>query len=77
MGAPVYSTGFVGQGTRRPKPVMGPQPSGIEGVYQKYKRAEAQAGMLAEMGAGVYSAYQTARQAYPVVRAGMAAAGVL
>ena len=77
MGAPVYNTGFVGQGTRRPKPVMGPQPSAIEGVYQKYKRVEADAKMLAEIGSGAYTAYQAARQADPVVRAGMVAAGLL
>ena len=73
MGAPVYNTGFVGQGTRRAKPVMGPQPGAIESIYSKYKRAEADAKMLAEMGTGMYGAYKMGRAAYPYIRAGLAA----
>ena len=56
---------------------MGPKPSALEGDYKKYKHVVHNTKMVAEMGAGIYAAYQVARQAYPVVRAGMVAAGML
>ena len=33
--------------------------------------------MVAEIGTGLYGAYQAARQAYPAIRVGMQALGVL
>ena len=75
MGAPVYNTGFVGQGTRVHKRVMSScQPSGIDIAYSNYKAIEGQAKKAYEMGTGLYSAYKIGRQAYPYLRAGIQAA---
>ncbi len=78
MGAPVYNTNYVGQGTRTPKPVMANQQGGtwVDSVYSNYKHIEGQGKKVAEMGAGAYGAYQMARNAYPYIRQGMQAAGM-
>ena len=78
MGAPVYNTNFVGQGTRIPKPVMANKQGGtwVDDVYSKYKHVEAQGKKIGEMGAGAYGAYTMMRDAYPYVRQGMQAAGM-
>ena len=70
MGAPVYSTTFVGQGTQAHKRVMTCPPT----VYSRYKSIEGQAKQAYEIGAGLYSAYKISRQAYPYLRAGTQAA---
>ena len=70
MGAPVYSTTFVGQGTQAHKRVMTCPPT----VYSRYKSIEGQAKQVYEIGAGLYSACKMGRQAYPYLRAGIQAA---
>ena len=70
MGAPVFSTNFVGQGTQAHKRVMSCPPS----LYYRYKSIEGQAKQAYEIGAGLYSAYKIGRQAYPYRRAGIQAA---
>ena len=77
MGAPVYNTNFVGQGTRTPKPVMACKRGGFDGLYSSYKDVEGKARKVAEIGGGIYGAYQTMRAAYPYVRAGAQALGML
>ena len=71
MGAPVFNTNFVGQGTRTPKPELACKKGGIDGIYASYKDVEGKAQKIAEMGPGIYGAYQTMRAAYPIFRAGM------
>ncbi len=71
MGAPVFNTNFVGQGTRTTKPVLACKKGGIDGIYASYKDVEGKAQKIAEMGSGIYGAYQTMRAAYPIFRAGM------
>ena len=71
MGAPVFNTSFVGQGTRTAKnPMTSPQTGGLHDIYTKGKELYGVASTL-------YGAYRTARQYYPAVRAGMQAAGML
>ena len=70
MGAPVYSTTFVGQGTQAHKRVMTCPPT----VYSRYKSIEGQAKQASEIAGGLYSAYKIGRQAYPYLRAGIQAA---
>ena len=70
MGAPVFSTNFVGQGTQAHKRVMTCPPT----VYSRYKSIEGQAKQAYEIGAGLYSAYKKRRQPYPYLRAGIQAA---
>ena len=71
MGAPVFNTSFVGQGTRTAKnPMTSPQTGGLHDIYAKGKQWSGVASTL-------YGAYKTAREAYPAIRAGMQAAGML
>ncbi len=58
MGAPAFSTKFVGQ--RTPKPVMH-TPSVMQQYYEHGKKAYGVA-------TAMYGAYQAARQAYPTLR---------
>ena len=62
MGAPAFSTKFVGSGTRTPKPVI--QPSVMQRHYELGKKIYGAASTM-------YGAYQAARQAYPSIRAGL------
>ena len=75
MGAPVFNPSYAG--VRGHKPVMSAGLTGIPAIHAKYKRIERDTKMVAEMGAGVYSAYQAARQAYPVAREMAMVAGVI
>ena len=77
MGAPVYNTGFVGTGTRAAKQPLASKTGGISDVYSRYKRIEGNARKVAEMGGGLYGAYQAAKQAYPAIRGGMQALGMI
>ena len=74
MGAPIYNTGFVGQGTRTSKQPLACKTGGIAGVYSRYKRIEGDAKKVADIGGGLYGAYQAARQAYPAIRAALGVA---
>ena len=76
MGAPIYNTSFVGQGTRTSKQPLASKTGGIAGMYSRYKRIEGDVKKVAEIGTGLYGAYQVARQAYPAIRIGMQALGV-
>ena len=73
MGAPVYNTNFVSNGTRTPKRTLECKQGGINAVYSRYKSIEGDAKKLYEMGTGLYGAYQMGRAAYPYIRAGLAA----
>ena len=64
MGAPVFNTRFVGQGTRSPKPVMHTQEGGLHQAYETGKKVYGAASAM-------YGAYQTARAMYPTIRAGI------
>ena len=77
MGAPVYNTSFVGPGTRASKQPLASKTGGISDVYSRYKRIEGDARKVAEMGGGLYGAYQAAKQAYPAIRVGMQALGLI
>ena len=77
MGAPVYNTGFVGPGTRASKQPLASKTGGIADVYSRYKRIEGDAKKAAEIGGGLYGAYQAARQAYPAIRVDMQALGMV
>ena len=67
----------MGQGTRTSKQPLASKTGGIAGsIYSKYKRIEGGAKKVAEIGTGLYGAYQVARQAYPAIRIGMQALGV-
>jgi len=57
--------------------VMSAGLTGIPAIHAKYKRIERDSKMVAEMGAGIYNAYQAARQAYPVAREMAQIAGVI
>ena len=70
MGAPVYSTTFVGQGTQAHKRVLTCPPT----VYSRYKCIEGEAKQAYEIGARLYSAYKIGRQAYPYLCTGIQAA---
>ena len=63
MGAPVYNTSFVGNGTRTPKPVLANKQAGtfVDQVYGKYKHMQDQGQKVAEMGTGLYGTYQMMR----------------
>ena len=73
MGAPVYNTNFVGNGTRTPKRTLDCKQGGINTVYSRYKSIEGDAKKVLEMGTGMYNAYKMGRAAYPYIRAGLAA----
>ena len=73
MGAPVYNTNFVGNGTRTPKRTLDCKQGGINAVYSRYKSIEGDIRKVAEMGTGMYNAYKIGRAAYPYIRAGLAA----
>ena len=75
MGAPVFNPSYAG--ARSHKPVMSAGLTGITAIHAKYKRIERDTKMVAEMGAGIYNAYQVAREAYPVAREMAMAAGVI
>ena len=79
MGAPVYNTSFVGNGTRTPKPVLANKQAGtfVDQVYGKYKHMQDQGQKVAEMGTGLYGTYQMMRAAYPLIRAEIGALGML
>ena len=77
MGAPIYNTSFAGPGTRASNQPLASKTGGISDVYSRYKRIEGGAKKVAEMGGGLYGAYQAARQAYPAIRVGMQALGML
>ena len=79
MGAPVYNTSFVGNGTRCPKPVLANKQAGtfVDQVYGKCKHMQDQGQKVAEMGTGLYGAYQTMRAAYPQIRAEIGALGMV
>ena len=51
--------------------------TGITAIHAKYKRIERDTMIVADMGAGIYCAYQVARQAYPVAREMAQIAGVI
>ncbi len=64
MGAPVFNTRFVGQGTRQPKPAMCNQQGGLSSAYETGKHVYGVASAL-------YGAYQTGKAWYPAIRAGL------
>ena len=70
MGAPVFSTSFVGQCSQADKRVMTCAPT----AYSWYKSIEGQAKQAYEIGASLHSAYKIGRPAYPYLRAGIQAA---
>ena len=77
MGAPVFNTSYVAQGTRASKQPLASKTGGIADVYSRYKRIEGDAKKVAEIGGGIYGAYQAARQAYPAIQVGMQALGMI
>ena len=77
MGAPIYNTGFVGAGTRTTQQPLASKTGGIAGVHSRYKRIEGDAKKVADIGTGIYGACQAVSQAYPALRVGMQALGVL
>ena len=71
MGAPVYNTSCVGQGTRTAKhPVTSPQTGGLHDIYAKGKHLYGVAQTL-------YGAYRMGREYYAAARPYMEAAGML
>ena len=62
MGAPVFNTSFVGQGTRTAKnPMTSPQTGGLHDIMSKGKQIYGTASQ-------VYGAYRAAKDAYTTAR---------
>ena len=67
MGAPVFNTSYVGQGSRTAKhPVTTTKTSGFSDAYESGKHWYGVAATL-------YGAYKFGRELYPAIRAGMQA----
>ena len=71
MGAPVFNTSFVGQGTRAAKnPMTSPKTGGLHDIMSKGQKLYGVASTL-------YGAYKTGRQYYPFIRAGAQSLGMI
>ena len=78
MGAPVFNTSFVGQGTRTAKvPMTSSQTGGLHDLMSKGKQIYG----TASTAYGVYRAakdvYTTAREYYPMIREGLQGLGMV
>ena len=72
MGAPVFNTSFVGQGTRTAKnPMTSPQTGGLHDIMSKGKQIYGTASQIYGFYRAAKDAYTTAQEYYPMIRAGL------
>ena len=72
MGAPVFNTSFVGQGTRTAKnPMTSPQTGGLHDIMSKGKQIYGTASQVYGAYRAAKDAYTTAREYWPMVRQGL------
>ena len=78
MGAPVFNTSFVGQGTRCPKnPMTSSQTGGLHDIMSKGKEIYGTASSIYGYYRAAKDAYTTAREYYPQIRAGLEGLGMI
>ena len=72
MGAPVFNTSFVGQGTRTAKnPMTSPQTGGLHDIMSKGKQMYGAASTAYGVYRAAKDAYSTARGYWPMIRQGL------
>ena len=78
MGAPVFNTSFVGQGTRTAKnPMTSPQTGGLHDLMSKGKQIYGTASTAYGVYRAAKDAYTTAREYYPLIREGLQGLGMV
>ena len=78
MGAPVFNTSFVGQGTRAPKnPMSSTQTGGLHDIMAKGKQIYGTASTAYGVWRAAKDAYTTAREYYPLIRAELQGLGMI
>ena len=78
MGAPVFNTSFVGQGTRTAKnPMTSPQTGGLHDIMAKGKQIYGTASTAYGVYRAAKDAYTTAREYYPIIREGLQGLGMV
>ena len=72
MGAPVFNTSFVGQGTRTAKvPMTSSQTGGLHDLMSKGKQIYGTASSVYGYYRAVKDAYTSAREYWPMIREGL------
>ena len=72
MGAPVFNTRFIGNGSRRnAKNPLGPQSGGLHDLYAKGQKMYGTASALYAAYQGGMQAYQNFQHIRPIIQAGL------